>query len=124
MCIRDSLTAESEKRIDAGLPAIDSFEFIALEWYDKRMLGKSESHQKRTLALLKRDLFPWLGNRPIAAIKAPELLKVLERIESRNAIETAHRALQTSGAGVQVRRDQGICGQGHKPSIKRRVDFG
>jgi hypothetical protein len=61
------------------------------------MLNKSESHQKRTLALLKRDLFLWLGNRPIATIKAPELLEVLQRIESRNATETAHRALQTSG---------------------------
>jgi len=91
------LTIENEKRINAGLSAIDSFEFVALEWYDKRMLTKSESHQKRTLALLKRDLFPWLGNRPIAEIKAPELLAVLQRIESRNAIETAHRALQTSG---------------------------
>jgi integrase len=91
------LTIENEKRIDAGLSAIDSFEFVALEWYDKRMLTKSESHQKRTLALLKRDLFPWLGSRPIAEIKAPELLAVLQRIESRNAIETAHRALQTSG---------------------------
>ncbi len=91
------LTIENEKRIDAGLSAIDSFEFIALEWYNKRMLNKSDSHQKRTLALLKRDLFPWLGNRPIASIKATELLEVLQRIESRNAIETAHRALQTSG---------------------------
>jgi integrase len=91
------LTIENEKRIDAGLSAIDSFEFIALEWYNKRMLNKSDSHQKRTLALLKRDLFPWLGNRLIASIKAPELLEVLQRIESRNAIETAHRALQTSG---------------------------
>ncbi|MFI3188009.1 MAG: Arm DNA-binding domain-containing protein [Methylococcales bacterium] len=44
-------TIENEKRIDAGLAAIDSFEFVALEWYDKRMLTKSESHQKRTLAL-------------------------------------------------------------------------
>ena len=60
------------------------------------MLGKSESHQKRTLVLLKRHLFPWL-NRPIAEIKAPELLKILERIKSRNAMETAHSALQTSG---------------------------
>jgi integrase len=90
-------TIENEKRIDAGLSAIDSFEFVALEWYDKRMLTKSESHKKRTIALLKRDLFPWLGNRPIAGIKAPELLAVLQRIENRNAIETAHRALQTSG---------------------------
>lgn len=34
---------------------------------------------------------------PVADIKAPELLSTLRRIESRNAIETAHRALQTSG---------------------------
>jgi integrase len=90
-------TLENEKRLDAGLPTLDSFECIALEWYDKRMINKSESHQKRTLSLLKRDLFPFIGNRPIAEIKAPELLAVLQRIENRNAIETAHRALQTSG---------------------------
>jgi hypothetical protein len=65
------LTAENEKRRDAGLAVIDSFEHVALEWYEKKMLNKSESHQKRTLSLLKRDLFPWLGSRPIAAIKAP-----------------------------------------------------
>ncbi len=91
------VTTENEKRLNAGLPVLDSFEFVALEWYDKRMLSKSESHQKRTLGLLKRDIFPWLGNRPIASIKAPELLEALQRIENRNAIETAHRALQTSG---------------------------
>ncbi len=68
-------TLENEKRLDAGLAAIDSFEFIALEWYDKNMLDKSESHQKRTLALLNRDLFPWLGRRPINEIKPVELLK-------------------------------------------------
>ncbi|MDP3009719.1 MAG: integrase arm-type DNA-binding domain-containing protein [Methylococcales bacterium] len=102
------LIIENEKRVDAGLSAVDSFEFVALEWYDKRMLNKSESHQKRTLSLLKRDLFPWLGNRPIATIKAPELLEVLQRIESRNAIETAHRALQTSG---QVFRYAEITGR-------------
>jgi integrase len=88
---------EAEQRIADGLPAIGSFQQVADEWYDKKMLIRSESHQKRTMSLLKRDLYPWIGNRPIAEIKAPELLKVLQRIESRNAIETAHRALQTSG---------------------------
>ena len=106
-------TLENEKRLDAGLAAIDSFEFIALEWYDKNMLDKSESHQKRTLALLNRDLFPWLGRRPINEIKPVELLKVLQRIESRNAIETAHRALQLSGqvfryAEITERADRDI----------------
>ena len=94
---QQQVTAENTKRLDAGLPLIDSFQALALEWFDKKMLDKSESHQKRTKGLLERDIFAWLGNRPIVEIKAPELLEVLRRIESRNAIETAHRALQTCG---------------------------
>jgi hypothetical protein len=42
-------------------------------------------------------VFPWLGTRPIAEIRAPELLAVLRRIESRGAQETAHRAMQNCG---------------------------
>ncbi|MGD0958881.1 MAG: Arm DNA-binding domain-containing protein [Methylomonas sp.] len=86
---------EAEQRIADGLSPIGSFQCVAEEWYSKKMLIRSESHQKQTMSLLKRDLYPWLGSRPIAEIKAPELLKVLQRIESRNAIETAHRALQS-----------------------------
>jgi integrase len=88
---------ENKKRQDEGLSAINSFEYVALEWYEKRMLNKSVSHQKRAMAYLKRDLFPWIGRRPITEIRAPELLDVLQRIERRNAIESAHRALQTAG---------------------------
>ncbi|WP_027157898.1 tyrosine-type recombinase/integrase [Methylobacter luteus] len=91
------LVIENEKRLDAGLAVIDSFEHVAKEWYEKRMLNKSESHRKRTLSSLERDIFPWIGRQLIADIKAPELLTVLQRIESRGAIETAHRALQTCG---------------------------
>ena len=49
------------------------------------------------LAAAGRDIFPWLGKRPIAEIKAPELLAVLRRIESRGALETTHRAMQNCG---------------------------
>ncbi len=87
---------ENEKRIDAGLPAIDSFEFVAMEWFAVKMPSKSEQYQKRILNMMTQDLFPWLGKRPIVEIKAPELLEVLRRIESRT-VETAHRALHLSG---------------------------
>ena len=86
-----------EQQIIDGIAPTGSFEHVALEWFDKKMNIRSASHQKRTMALLKRDLFPWIGNRPIAEITPAELLKPLERIENRNAIETAHRALQTAG---------------------------
>lgn len=74
----------------------NSFEVIALEWLQKRGT-KSQSTEQRQNSLLKNDLFPHIGKRPIADIKAPELLKALRRIESRGAIETAHRAKQLTG---------------------------
>ncbi len=42
-------------------------------------------------------MFPYAGKRAIGAITAPELLAVLQRIESRGAIDTAHRAHQNCG---------------------------
>jgi integrase len=71
----------------------NSFEVIALEWLQKRG-AKSEGGDKRLNRLLKKDLFPYIGNQPVSAITAPELLQALRRIESRGAIDTAHRAKQ------------------------------
>jgi integrase len=80
-----------------NLAAADSFEAVAREWFQAKMGNCSESHRTRTMRALEKDLFPPLGNRPIASISAPELLAALRRIEGRGAIETAHRAKQTSG---------------------------
>ncbi|MBU2887467.1 integrase arm-type DNA-binding domain-containing protein [Gilvimarinus agarilyticus] len=76
--------------------AQNAFEVIALEWLEKRG-KKSESGDKRLKALLERDLFPKLGKTAISEIKPPQLLAVLRRIESRGAVETAHRAKQYAG---------------------------
>jgi integrase len=43
---------------------------------------------------MERDLFPFLGQRPITAIETPELLGVLRRIEARGVRETVRRARQ------------------------------
>ena len=43
------------------------------------------------------NVFPWIGARPIKEIKAPELLSVLRRIESRGALELAHRIRNICG---------------------------
>jgi len=77
--------------------AANSFEVIAREWYERNMGDKSTDHKKRVTGLFERDLFPYIGSKPITDLKAPELLVALRRIEARNAIETAHRALQVCG---------------------------
>jgi integrase len=45
------------------------------------------------LRQLERDLFPRIGERPIAQIHAMELLAALQKVEERGALETADRAL-------------------------------
>ncbi len=71
----------------------DTFKAIALEWYAKQAPQWSESHAGRMLRQLERDLFPWIGERPIAEIHAMELLAALQKVEERGALETADRAL-------------------------------
>jgi integrase len=85
---------KAAKLTQAGLA---SFEAIAREWHVKFSSGWVASHGDRVLRRLERDIFPWIGKRPISEIKAPELLVVLRRIESRGALETTHRAMQNCG---------------------------
>jgi uncharacterized membrane protein YvlD (DUF360 family) len=77
--------------------AEDSFMAIATEWYNLRKKDWSKSHRDRVWRALEKDLFPRLGNRPIAQISRKEVLRALRKIESRGALETAHRAKQTAG---------------------------
>lgn len=75
----------------------NSFEVVAREWFVRQKPGWAESHAEKVLQRLEKDVFPWLGKRPIAEITAPELLAVIRRIEDRGARDTAHRAMQNCG---------------------------
>lgn len=83
-----------EKLADAGLPAPESFEAVAREWYAKHAPTLAPSHADKIIRRLQRDVFPWLGPNPITAISPPELLQILKRVELRGAIETTHRVQQ------------------------------
>lgn len=39
--------------------AANSFEVLAREWFERNMSDKSESHRKRTIGGLERDVFPY-----------------------------------------------------------------
>jgi hypothetical protein len=87
---------QAAKAARAGA-AENSFEVIAREWCAKFLKDKAPGHAVKISRRLERDIYPWVGKRPIAEIKAPELLAVLRRIESRGALETAHRACRIAG---------------------------
>lgn len=77
--------------------AANSFEVVAREWYARHSPNWAGPHGDRIIRRFERDIFPWIGRRPIADVTAPELLAVVRRIENRGALETAHRALGNCG---------------------------
>lgn len=70
----------------------NSFEIICREWLENKRSVIEEAQYKKALARLQKDVFPWMGSRPITDITAPEVLAVLRRIDSRGARYTAHKA--------------------------------
>ncbi len=103
----------------------NSFEVIAREWHNKFKHTWSEGHAKRVLDRLEGDVFPWQGPKPISEIKPVDILAVLRRVESRGALETAHRVRTICGqvmryavATGRAERDASADLRGALPPVK------
>lgn len=77
--------------------AANSFEAVAREWFIKHLANKSETHRYRTTSYLERDVFPFLGHRPISEIRPKEIIPVIERIQRRVKHDSHVRVLQSIG---------------------------
>jgi integrase len=96
----------------------ETFEVIAREWHMKFTPTWTPGHASALNGRLDRDLCPWIGKRPIKEIKASEILSVLRRVESRGALESAHRIRTIVG---QVFRYAVATGRAeHDPSVDLR----
>ena len=89
----------------------DIFETLAREWHAGKSRISSPIHSKNILDRLTRNVFPYIGNAQIGDITVPEILKLLRRIEDRNAHETAHRVL---GNINEVYRYAIACGKAER----------
>jgi integrase len=133
-------TIEARQLLDAGVDpsenrraakaaqmdgAANSFEVVTREWIEQQMNTWVRGHGERIRTRFERDIFPWIGARPIADLTAPELLTTVRRIEKRGALETAHRALGNCGqvfryaiATGRARRDPTGDLRGALPAVK------
>ena len=89
---------ENKKAVKASKLALseNSFEIIAREWGQKN-INDWDDKNNRSKRMLERNIFPWLGSKPITNIKPMDVLACLRRIEERGTIETAHRVKQITG---------------------------
>jgi len=70
-----------------------TFGVVAAEWLAKKETEWGKTHYKKSARALERDVLPHLGKLPIANISTAMVSVVVERIHSRDVLETAKRIL-------------------------------
>jgi integrase len=110
--IDPSAARRAQKQAD--IQEIETFELIAKEWHKRFFSTWSVRYAETLMSRLELYIFPWIGKRPIAEIKAPELLAVLRRIESRGILDTTQRVRIICG---QVFRYAVVTGRAERDPI-------
>lgn len=84
---------EQQRRQDAQ----NTFRALALLWLAKMDASRSTATQDKVLAWLEHDVFPYIGSLPVSSIKPRDVLGVVQRVEARGAVDSAHRIKQLCG---------------------------
>jgi len=106
---RDDAREQIAKGIDPGLmrkiekagSAENTFSAVAKEFIEARKYKWSDSHRAHVEQCFERDVYPWLGDRPLKDVSAVEVLATLRRIVDRGALETAARTKQFIGQAIR-----------------------
>lgn len=75
----------------------NTFEAIAREWHRQKADRWSLRYRDEIIDTFEKDIFPYLGRRPITEIKPMELLETLRRLEKRGALEKMRKVRQRCG---------------------------
>ena len=67
-----------------------TLEVVALDWWEKYQKDNLEHEKQTVLSRLKKDVFPSLGDKPIADINRHEVADLLQNVEKRSS-NIAHR---------------------------------
>lgn len=68
-----------------------TFEAVARAWHEAQGEKWTPTYAKVVMGRIERDIFPYLGRRPVSEIDTPELLEVLLRVERRGALGLTKR---------------------------------
>ncbi|MGR6770924.1 tyrosine-type recombinase/integrase [Pectobacterium brasiliense] len=93
----DPLEAKKEQKVEREAQVKNTFQEIALEWHSMKVKKWTAGYASDILEAFNKDVFPFIGQRPVADIKPLELLNVLKKMEDRGATEKAKKVRQRCG---------------------------
>jgi integrase len=93
----DPNEAKRDDKRAKALAGTHTFEAVARQWLKKSQSERAASTQAKVTTWLEKDVFPSIGKKPISTIGPREVLATVQRIETRGAIDSAHRVKQICG---------------------------
>lgn len=93
----DPSTAKQEAKHAEKLAAANTYELVAREFHGIKAEGWSESHAGKWLRMNEMYLFPDLGGKAIASIRAKDVLAALRKVEAKGILSTAQDLQQMAG---------------------------
>lgn len=93
----DPSEVKKEEKVIQKLSTGNTFEAIAREWHKSKADRWSLRYRNEIIDTFEKDIFPYIGKRPIAEIKPLELLETLRKMEKRGALEKMRKVRQRCG---------------------------
>ena len=113
----------AERRVNRATTAAGSdntFKVVAQKWLAMKKQEWSTVHYVKSQRAFERDIYPALGNLPIANITPAVAAKAIEDIYKRGALETAARILQHVNGVFRYGQAKGLC-LGNPASAAREI---
>lgn len=135
----DPSAAKREEKLAKSGAAGNTFKAVALEWHAMKAKGCAANTSEKRLTQLQNHIFPAIGSRPIADVKPPEVLALVQGVAASGTAYTAGRLREICGQvfrfAIQTGRatyDPAAAMRGaiekpgvkHRPALTTRREFG
>ena len=113
----DPSEAKREEKATREAQKNNTFQELATEWHSSKLKKWSAGYASDIMEAFNKDVFPYIGKKPIAEIKPLELLNVLRRMEGRGATEKAKKVRQRCGEVFRYAIVTGRAGYNPAPDL-------
>ena len=135
----DPSIAKREEKQATVAASVNTFKAVALEWHAMKSKNCAANTSNKRLTQLENHIFPAIGDRPIDAIKPPEILAMLRKVAAAGTAYTAGRLREICGQvfryAIQTGKanyDPAASMRGaiekhtvnHRPALTTRREFG
>lgn len=111
---KDPVVERRISRASNAAASDDTFRVVAEQWLSMKRNEWSATHYTKSARAFERDIYPSLGNLPVASITPAIASSVIEhinnrKVNNRNITETASRILQHVNGVFRYAQAKGLC---------------